>query len=84
MAAFAACFEDRRQPGLISHTVPEPVSQRVYALALGYEDLSDHDQLREDPLLAIASHAVTPPPFHGREHANQTCPNPLPDGDRTR
>jgi hypothetical protein len=51
----AACFEDRRQPWLISHTVPEMVAQRVYALALGYEDLSDHDQLREDPLLAVLS-----------------------------
>jgi hypothetical protein len=51
----AACFEDRRQPWLISHTVQEMVAQRVYALALGYEDLSDHDQLREDPLLAVLS-----------------------------
>ena len=51
----AACFEDRRQPWLISHTVPELVAQRVYALALGYEDLSDHDQLREDPLLGVLS-----------------------------
>jgi hypothetical protein len=51
----AACFEDRRQPWLISHPVPELVAQRVYALALGYEDLSDHDQLREDPLLAVLS-----------------------------
>jgi hypothetical protein len=51
----AACFEDRRSPWLISHTVPEMVAQRVYGLALGYEDLNDHDQLREDPLLAVLS-----------------------------
>ncbi len=51
----AACFEDRRQPWLVSHTVPEMVAQRVYALALGYEDLSDHEQLREDPLLGMLS-----------------------------
>jgi Transposase DDE domain group 1 len=51
----AACFEDHRQPWLISHTVKEMVAQRVYGLALGYEDLSDHDQLREDPLLAVLS-----------------------------
>jgi len=51
----AACFDDHRQPWLISHTVPEMVAQRVYGLALGYEDLSDHDQLREDPLLAVLS-----------------------------
>src|SRR5712691_2273290 len=46
----AACFEDHRNPWLISHSVRELVSQRVYGLALGYEDLNDHDQLREDPL----------------------------------
>jgi len=51
----AACFEDRRQPWLISHPVQEMVAQRVYALALGYEDLTDHGQLREDPLLAVLS-----------------------------
>jgi hypothetical protein len=51
----AACFEDRRAPWLVSHSVSEMVAQRVYALALGYEDLTDHDQLREDPLLAVLS-----------------------------
>ena len=51
----AACFEDRRDPGLIEHQVEELLAQRVYGLALGYEDLSDHDQLRDDPLLALVS-----------------------------
>jgi len=51
----AACFEDHRNPWLIWHSVRELVSQRVYGLALGYEDLTDHDQLREDPLLAVLS-----------------------------
>jgi Transposase DDE domain group 1 len=55
LARLAECFEDRRKPWLITHTVQEMVAQRVYALALGYEDLSDHDQLREDPLLALLS-----------------------------
>jgi Transposase DDE domain group 1 len=49
---FAACFADYRNPDLIEHTVEELIAQRVYALALGYEDLSDHDDLRRDPLLA--------------------------------
>ena len=49
----AACFEDRRDPQRIEHQVGELVSQRVYALALGYEDLNDHDELRRDPLLAL-------------------------------
>ena len=49
----AACFEDRCDPRRIEHQVGELVSQRVYALALGYEDLNDHDELRRDPLLAL-------------------------------
>jgi hypothetical protein len=49
---FAACFTDHRNPDLIEHTVEELVAQRVYGLALGYEDLNDHDDLRRDPLLA--------------------------------
>src|SRR5512143_2983137 len=49
---FAACFTDHRDPDLVEHTVEELVAQRVYALALGYEDLNDHDDLRRDLLLA--------------------------------
>jgi len=49
---FAACFRDQRDADLIEHPVADLVAQRVYALALGYEDLNDHDQLRSDPLLA--------------------------------
>src|SRR3954464_14250602 len=51
----AGCFCDRRNASYISHSVQELVAQRVYGLALGYEDLSDHDQLRQDPLLAVLS-----------------------------
>ena len=50
---FAACFTDHRDPDLIEHPVEDLIAQRVYALALGYEDLNDHDDLRHDPLLAI-------------------------------
>jgi len=50
---FAACFTDYRNPDLIEHTVQELVAQRVYGLALGYEDLNDHEELRNDPLLAV-------------------------------
>ena len=49
---FAACFTDHRSPDLTEHTAEELIAQRVYALALGYEDLNDHDDLRRDPLLA--------------------------------
>jgi len=69
----AVCFEDRRQPWLISHTVQEMVAQRVYALALGYEDLSDHDQLREDPLLGVLSgkQRVGKEPLAGKSTLNR-------------
>jgi hypothetical protein len=50
----AGCFTDHRQPDLIEHSVIELVRQRVYGLALGYEDLNDHDDLARDPLLALA------------------------------
>src|SRR3954466_4925238 len=49
---FAACFDDHRNPLLVEHTAEELVAQRVHALALGYQDLNDHDDLRSDPLLA--------------------------------
>src|SRR6201997_1791577 len=50
---FSACFTDYRNPDLIEHPVEELVAQRVYGLALGYEDLNDHEELRNDPLLAV-------------------------------
>jgi len=50
---FAACFTDHRDPDLIEHPVSQLIAQRIYALALGYEDLNDHDELRNDPLLAV-------------------------------
>ena len=55
LTQFAACFRDHRDPRRITHAVAALVRQRVYALALGYEDLSDHDALRHDPLMALLS-----------------------------
>jgi hypothetical protein len=50
---FASCFTDHRNGDLIEHQVRTLVGQRVFGLALGYEDLNDHDHLRHDPLLAV-------------------------------
>jgi Transposase DDE domain group 1 len=50
---FAACFQDRRRGELIEHSLATLVGQRVFGLALGYEDLNDHDALRHDPLMAV-------------------------------
>src|SRR5207247_2122864 len=57
---FTSCFTDHRDPRLIEHSVLELVGQRVYGLALGYEDLNDHDELRRDPLLATLVGKVDP------------------------
>ena len=51
-ARFAACFLDDRAQAQVEHTVKTMVAQRVFGIALGYEDLIDHDQLRHDPVLA--------------------------------
>ena len=50
---FAACFRDHRRQDLIEHAVTTLIGQRVFGIALGYEDLNDHDQLRHDPVLAV-------------------------------
>jgi hypothetical protein len=49
---FAECFEDQREARSVEHTVVDLLRQRLYALASGYEDLNDHDELRRDALLA--------------------------------
>ena len=54
---FAACFHDSRDPTRVRHSVAALVRQRVYALALGYEDLNDHEHLRHDPLFAVLAEA---------------------------
>ena len=50
---FAACFTDARRPDLIEHGVGTLTGQRVFGIALGYEDLNDHDHLRHDPAMAV-------------------------------
>jgi hypothetical protein len=50
---FAGCFTDHRMAALVEHTVASLVRQRVFGLALGYEDVIDHDQLRHDPVMAV-------------------------------
>src|SRR5499427_1356122 len=47
------CFSDYRHPAFIEHELGELLAQRIYGLALGYEDLNDHEELRRDPLLAL-------------------------------
>ena len=62
---FAACFRDARTPELVEHQVSTLVMQRVIGIALAYEDLNDHDQLRCDPVLAVLAGKL--------EASRQTC-----------
>src|ERR1700730_4277163 len=55
MDRLASCFHDMRCPELIEHQVVTLVGQRVFGIALGYEDLNDQDELRHDPMLAVLS-----------------------------
>jgi hypothetical protein len=56
---FAGCFRDHRRQDLVEHAVTTLVGQRVFGIALGYEDLNDHDELRHDPLLAVLAGKLT-------------------------
>ena len=60
LSRFSQCFTDRRSPLLIEHTLEQMLRQRVYGLALGYEDLNDHDLLRLDPLLGVMAGKAEP------------------------
>jgi hypothetical protein len=59
MGRFAACFADGRAQPQVEHTVEAMVAQRVFGIALGYEDLIDHDHLRHDPVLATLAGKLT-------------------------
>jgi hypothetical protein len=60
LTRFSQCFMDGRNPDLIEHSVEQMIRQRVFALALGYEDLNDHEQLRQDPLWGVMAGKAQP------------------------
>jgi hypothetical protein len=59
-ARVARCVRDRRNSDLVVHQVETLIAQRIHGLALGYEDLNDHDELRHDPVLGLVSDALEP------------------------
>ena len=65
MKRFAACFHDERRADRIEHEAVTLVGQRVFAIALGYEDLNDHDELRHDPMLAMLADKLEARPASG-------------------
>jgi hypothetical protein len=60
MRRFAECFTDRRDPRFVEHALETLVGQRIFGLALGYEDLNDHDELRKDPTFAVLAGKLAP------------------------
>jgi hypothetical protein len=77
------CFSDYRNPVFIEHELGELLAQRIYGLALGYEDLNDHEELRRDPLLALmAGKRKLEEPLAGKSTLNRlelTPGSPLDD-----
>jgi hypothetical protein len=73
MERLAGCFRDERNPLLVRHRLHELIAQRVYALALGYEDLNDHEQLRYEPLLGVLAgkRAAGEEPLAGKSTLNR-------------
>src|SRR6185312_2686268 len=72
MKRVAACFTDGRSPGRVQHTVGEMLSQRIYGLVLGYEDLNGHEQMRSDPVLAmLAGRRELDRPLAGKSTLNR-------------
>ena len=68
----SGCFLDGRNQHLIEHTVAEMLAQRVYGIALGYEDLNDHEQLRKDPVFGILAGREEPDaPLAGKSTLNR-------------
>lgn len=69
----ARCFDDARDPDRVEHTLEQLLAQRIYALALGYEDLNDHDKLRNDPLLATVVGKSDPTGQDRRRSRDKGC-----------
>ncbi len=68
----AACFLDGRNQDQVEHTILEMLSQRIYGLALGYEDVNDHEQLRKDPVFGVlAGREELEAPLAGKSTLNR-------------
>ena len=77
----AGCFSDERDHRFVEHQISELVSQRLMGLALGYEDLNDHDALRLDPLLAVAVGKADPTGRDDSRPVDLTTFNPIAQDD---
>src|SRR5918994_4645549 len=83
----AACFHDNREQDQVVHTLPALVGQRIVGIALGYEDVNDHDELRHDPVLALFADRFEPKrsdcaPLAGKSTLNRLEHAPRRPDDR--
>jgi hypothetical protein len=67
---FARCFRDDRDQRFVEHSVESMLAQRVYGLCLGYEDLVDHDELRDDPMMGLLCGKEDEGPLAGKSTPN--------------
>ena len=86
-AQAAACFNDRRNPDMAVHRIKTLIAQRIHGIALGYEDVNDHDDLRHDPALALLSDRLEPKradcaTLAGKSTLNRLEQAPSSAGDR--
>lgn len=87
MDRLAQCFSDERNPRLVEHPVRTLIGQRVFGMALGYEDLNDHEQLRHDPVWGALLGKLTPgrrrcAALAGKSTLNRLELHPAAEGDR--
>lgn len=80
---FAGCFTDARRQASVDHAVASMVGQRVFGIALGYEDVNDHDELRDDPVMRMLSGRLAEPlagksTLNRLEHAPEGGPTEKP------
>lgn len=85
----SACFSDHRTPQRVVHALSTLIGQRIVAIALGYEDVNDHDNLRRDPVLALLSDRLAPrrkacAPLAGKSTINRLEHAPRAPADRYR
>ena len=74
LSRLAGCFTDYRQAGMVEHPVESLLAQRIYGLALGYEDINDHDTLRRDSLLALLVGKADLTGAQRRRQRDKGCP----------
>ena len=82
-AKVARCFRDTRAAEHVVHTIETLVAQRVHAIALGYEDINDHDELRHDPVLGLLSDTLEPKRAHVATLAGKSTLNRLEHGSKS-